>query len=189
MPASPSGTTLMTHFLFSADGLTRGGDAITRGLGTSVAWLTAVMAIVTTAIVLLRMVLGSGSIGAQESLTYMHALIIMLANAYTLGADGHVRVDIIYRRLNELQRAWINALGTVLFLLPFALFTVLISWDYVAASWQVMETSSDAGGIPAVFLLKSLLVINGVLLILQGLVELLRNLQLITYINAGDTSK
>lgn len=156
------------------------GESITVGLGRAVAWLTALMAIVTTGIVLFRF-FDLGSISAQESLTYMHALVIMLASAYTLSADGHVRVDIFYRHCSASQKAWVNALGTVLFLLPFALFTVLISWNYVAASWHVREASIDAGGIAAVFLLKSLLLANGGLLFLQGLVELMRSLHALTF--------
>lgn len=154
---------------------------ITAGAGKSVAWLTALMAAVTAAIVLLRLVFASGSLGAQESLTYMHALVIMLASAYTLQEDAHVRVDIFYRRFSACQRAWVNLLGTTLFLLPFAVFTVFICWDYVAASWRIREASVDAQGIPAVFLLKTLLLVNGVLLGLQALAELGKHLNSVIY--------
>jgi TRAP-type mannitol/chloroaromatic compound transport system permease small subunit len=164
-------------------------EFFTKGLGASVAWLTGLMAAVTAGIVLYRLLLGEGSIAVQESLMYMHALVIMLASAYTLSADGHVRVDIFYRRYRPVQRAWVNACGAVLFLLPFTLFTVMISWDYVVASWQVKETSTDAGGLPAVFLLKSLLLVNGGLLTLQGLADLLRNLLTITFDQTSDATQ
>lgn len=75
-------------------------EAVTRGAGRSVSWLTAAMAVVTTAVVVLRLSFGVGSVGTQESLTYMHALVIMLASAYTYSADAQVRVDIFYRRMN-----------------------------------------------------------------------------------------
>lgn len=160
---------------------TQSFEAVTIRIGLTVAWLTAIMALMTCAVVMVRIVFSSGSIAAQESVTYMHALVIMLASAYTLATDGHVRVDIFYRHFSELHRAWVNALGTLLFLIPFASFTLFICWNYVAASWRVGETSLDAGGIPAVYLLKSLLLINGFLLLLQALADLMRNLNIITH--------
>lgn len=149
--------------------------------GKSVAWLTAIMAITVTLIVLLRTLLGVGAIAAQEAVTYMHAVVIMVASAYTLKEGGHVRVDIFYQRFCSLRKAWVNALGTVFLLLPVAVFMVVISWEYVCASWAIGETSADAGGIPAVFLLKSLIIVNGVLLIIQALADLAQQLLTLTY--------
>lgn len=179
----------MPYFSLLCRTTTTLGESITRRLGTSVAWLTALMAVVTAFIVLSRLLFDVGSLGVQESVTYMHALVIMLASAYTLSADGHVRVDIFYRHYDPCRRAWVNAIGTVLFLLPFALFTMLISWDYVVASWRIREASIDAGGIPAVFLLKSLLLANGGLLFIQALAELMRSLHTITYHTDKDTHR
>lgn len=155
------------------------GNRISVGVGQTVAWLTALLALTTAAVVAMRL-MQQGSIGLQESLTYMHALIIMAAGAYTLAEDGHVRVDIFYRRFDVVKQAWVNALGTVFFLLPFAVFTVLISWQYVASAWSIRETSADAGGIPAVFLLKSLILCNGSLLIVQALAELAKHISTLT---------
>ncbi len=156
-------------------------ESLTVGIGKAVAWLTAVMAVTVTAIVIGRAFFDAGAIALQESVTYMHALVIMLASAYTLRDNGHVRVDIFYRRFSPVNRAWVDALGAVLLLLPLAIFIVVISWDYVAASWRVRETSADAGGLAAVFLLKSLIILNGVLLALQALAEISRNLITLTF--------
>lgn len=156
-------------------------NCITTTIGKSVSWLSLLMAIVTAAIVIMRSIFDIGSVGAQESLIYMHALIIMLASAYTYKEDGHVRVDIFYRRFTPTQKAWVDVLGCTLLLLPLAIFTIAISWEYVASSWSVLETSSDAGGIPAVFILKSLLLINGFLLALQSIAEITRNLVTLTF--------
>jgi TRAP-type mannitol/chloroaromatic compound transport system permease small subunit len=65
-------------------------------------------------------------------------------------------------------------LGTVLFLLPFALFLVYVSWDYVAASWSLRESSKEPGGLPGVFVLKTLIPLCGALLALQGISNGLR---------------
>lgn len=161
-------------------------SAFSVSLGKGVAWLTALMAVTTTVIVITRTLFNSGSVAMQDSVTYMHALVLMCASAYTLSSEGHVRVDIFYRRYSAVQKAWLDALGAVLLLLPFCAFTVAISWQYVASAWAIREASVDAGGIPAVFLLKTLIPINGALLALQGMAELMRQLATLTYVRDHD---
>lgn len=139
------------------------------------------MVTVVSAVVLVRAALDTGSVAAQELVTYLHAALFMLCLAYTLKEDGHVRVDVFYRRMNKTNRAWINALGAVLFLLPFSLFLLFISWDFVTRSWEIGETSSDAGGLAVVYALKSLIPLAAVLLALQALGEIVRNLLVLTW--------
>lgn len=160
--------------------LFRGLDGLTVGIGKTIAWLTVVMVITTTGIVAYRHLFEAGSVGVQESVTYMHALIIMLASAYTLRENAHVRVDIFYRRFSVVQRAWVDLLGSVLFLLPLAIATIFLCWEFVTTAWANKEGSADAGGIPAVYILKSLLLINGIMLALQALAETCRNLCTLT---------
>jgi TRAP-type mannitol/chloroaromatic compound transport system permease small subunit len=140
-----------------------------RVLGKGVSWLTLGMVSLTFVIVLLRYGFNLGWIWLQESVTYLHASVFMLATAWTLQDDGHVRVDIFYRDADPRRKAWVNLLGTLLFLVPLCLFLVIVGWEYVAASWQLLEGSREAGGLPLVFLLKSLLLLLPVLLLLQSL--------------------
>lgn len=151
-------------------------DRVTETVGRLAAWLAVAMVLVTCWIVLNRYVFDTGSVAVQESLTYLNALLFMLAAAYTLRHNGHVRVDIFYSPASARYRAWVNLLGSVFLLLPVSLFIIIISWDYVAASWRIREQSGDAGGLPWIYLLKSLIPLMGALLILQGLAEFLRNL-------------
>lgn len=134
------------------------------------------MVVVTFYIVLTRYVFNSGSIAVQESIIYLNALLFLLTAGYTLKHDGHVRVDIFYGPASPRYKAWANLLGGLLLLLPVAVFILWASWDYVAAAWRIRETSPEAGGIPYVYLLKSLIVVMAVLVILQGVAEILRNL-------------
>ena len=143
-------------------------------LGRSVAMLALFMAILTVVIVVLRYVFDIGSIALQESVLYMHATLIMLGLAYTLQTDSHVRVDIIYARLRPNTKRLINLCGHVLFLIPFAIFLIVYSWDYVLASWRVQESSPEVGGIPGIYLLKSLIPVSATLLILQSMCEIAR---------------
>ncbi|HKK22358.1 MAG TPA: TRAP transporter small permease subunit [Pseudohaliea sp.] len=158
-------------------------DRFTDICGRGLAWLVAAMALLTAAVVLLRYGLELGSIAAQEAVTYLHATLFMLGAAYALKNGAHVRVDIFYQRFTPRTRAWIDSLGAIVFLLPLCAVIGLGSLAFVAQAWSVHETSADAGGIPAVFLLKTLLPLMAANLALQGLAEVLRNALTL----AGDT--
>ena len=150
-------------------------DIFTDRSGRLLAWLVLAMALLTTFVVVLRYGFSSGSIMAQEAVTYMHGCLFMLGTAYALKSGAHVRVDIFYRNFSARGRAWVNSIGGIVFLMPLCVFIGFASWNYVAESWFILETSPEPGGIPAVFLLKSLLPLMAVNLFLQGLAETLRN--------------
>jgi TRAP-type mannitol/chloroaromatic compound transport system permease small subunit len=150
-------------------------DQFTEKGGKLLAWLCLAMALLSCLVVLLRYGFSIGSIAMQEAVTYMHASVFMLGAAFTLKHGGHVRVDIFYRRLSQRGCAWINSIGAIVFLLPFSLFLIAISWQFVTAAWAINEGSADPGGIHGVFLLKTLIPVMGLQLLLQGLAELLRN--------------
>lgn len=149
-------------------------DSFNQAISNTVSWLTVLMVFTMFFIVLLRYAFNIGSILAQESITYMHGLIFMLAIAHTLKINGHVRVDIFYQRWGEKGQAVVNLIGSICLLLPVCIFIAYISSEYVAASWAIQEGSREAGGLDAVFLLKSLIPAAAVLLLLQGIAEILR---------------
>ena len=150
-------------------------DTYTEKTGLLLAWLCLGMTLVTCTVVLLRYGFGIGSVAAQESITYMHATLFMLAAAFTLQRNGHVRVDIFYRRLSARNQAWVNSIGAIVFLLPFSVFIAFMSWQFVGEAWAVREGSQDPGGIHAVYLLKTLIPLMALNLFLQGLAEVFRN--------------
>jgi TRAP-type mannitol/chloroaromatic compound transport system permease small subunit len=150
-------------------------DLVNAWVGRLVAWLAVAMVLVTFLVVVLRYGFDQGSIALQESVTYMHAMLFMLAAAYTLQRDGHVRVDIFYQGFSRRGRAWVDLLGTLVLLIPVCLFILASSWGYVTESWAVHEGSREAGGLPYVYWLKTLMVLMPLLLLLQGVVWLLRN--------------
>lgn len=142
--------------------------------GRAVSWLTLAMVVVTFLVVLLRYAFNTGWIALQESISYMHALVFLVGAAYTLKHNGHVRVDIIYQNLSKRGQAWIDFLGHIFILLPVMLFIFWISWDYIALSWNVFESSNEAGGLPGIYLLKSAILLMSVLLIMQSVALLLK---------------
>lgn len=143
--------------------------------GRAVSWLTLLMVLTTFIVVVLRYAFDIGWIALQESVTYMHALVFLVGAAYTLQRDEHVRVDIFYSRCSPDTRAWIDLFGATFLLLPFMLFMSWVSWEYVIDSWGVMEGSREAGGLPGVYLLKSLILVLAALLSLQALAQVGRN--------------
>lgn len=150
-------------------------DAFTLRSGRILAWLTLFMALFTAGIVVLRYGFGIGSIVGQEAVTYFHGALFLLGAAYALKTGAHVRVDIFYRDFSPRKKAWVDSLGGIIFLLPLCAFIIGSSWDYVSESWRMLEVSAEPGGIPAVFILKSLIPLGAINLALQGIVEVLRS--------------
>lgn len=164
----------MTQTTPQFEALAKRLERVNEWAGHAVAWLTLAMVLVTFAVVVLRYAFNLGWIAMQESITYMHATVFLIGAAYTMKREGHVRVDIFYRKLGTRARALIDLLGAVMLLLPVCLFIAWISWEYVVASWTLWEGSREAGGLPGVFLIKTLILIMTALLVLQGIAQILR---------------
>jgi TRAP-type mannitol/chloroaromatic compound transport system permease small subunit len=154
--------------------------AINELTGKAIAWLTLMMMLVTFSVVLLRYMFDLGWVAMQESVVYMHATVFMLGAAYTMKHQGHVRVDIFYQRFTVKTRAWVDLIGTLLLLFPVSIFIAWMGWEYVVDAWRVHEGSREAGGLPGVFLLKSLIILMPTLLIVQGLAMLIEQILIIT---------
>lgn len=153
-------------------------DRFSRLTGKVTAWLTLLMVVVTTIIVVLRYVFDAGFIWLQESVTWMHAAVFMLGASYTLLHEEHVRVDIFYRSMDETRRAWVDFLGVLIFLLPLCIYLAYAAWDFAGASWSIRESSREPGGLPypLIPVLKSVVVLMPVAVALQGTSLLLRSL-------------
>ena len=161
------------------DRLLTSTEAFIDWSGRTVSWLSLLLVLVTFIVVVLRYVFDSGSIALQETTTYFHATIFLVGMAYTLQHNAHVRVDIFYNRFSRQGQAWVDLCGALFLLLPFMLFISWISWEYIVDSWSVMEGSREAGGLPGVFLLKSLILVMTSLLSLQALTQIARNIETI----------
>lgn len=150
-------------------------------LGVVVAWCVPVMAVTVCAIVVLRYGFSTGAIAAQESVQYLHAALFMLGAAVTMGADQHVRVDVFYRRFTPRQKAWVNTLGHIIFTLPLCALIGVSSFGYVLDSWSAFETSPEPGGLPLVYVLKTLIPAMAVLLALQAVAQVGRGVNVLCH--------
>ncbi len=153
-----------------------GLQAFTQLIGKTSRWFSLAMVIVTCLVVILRYLFDYSSIAMQETVMYLHASLFMLGAAYTWQQQGHVRVDVLYHKWPQAIQQRIDLFGTLFLLLPTCLFLIYISWDYVLMAWQYGEKSHEAGGLPFVYLLKTLIIILPSLLIIQAISNVLSSL-------------
>ena len=149
-------------------------DRLNTAIGRAASWCALAILLIGFAVVLLRYVLGLGSIWLQESILYAHAALFLLAAAWTLKQGGHVRVDVFYADASPRAKAWVDLVGVLLLLLPFCLAILWFSLPYVTRSWAILERSRESSGLPLVFLLKTLIPVFAVLLALQGVAQAIR---------------
>jgi TRAP-type mannitol/chloroaromatic compound transport system permease small subunit len=150
-------------------------ERVTAAIGRTAAWLVIIVVALEFALVVARYLFSLGSIWASETVIYAHAALFLLAAAWTLQGNGHVRVDIFYADANPRTKALVDLIGAVVFLLPFAAALLWLSTPYAARSWVIFERSQEASGLPLVFLLKTLIPVFALLMGLQGGAQIIRS--------------
>ena len=149
-------------------------DRLVAAAGRTVMWLCLFIVLMQFAVVLMRYALGIGRVWIAESIMYAHAALFLLAAAWTLQQNGHVRVDVFYSRASERGRAIIDLLGALFLLLPFTAVTMYFALPYAARSWAILERSRETSGLPFVYLLKTLIPLFALLMGLQGVSQAIR---------------
>jgi TRAP-type mannitol/chloroaromatic compound transport system permease small subunit len=144
-------------------------DGLNDRIGRGVAWLTLAMVAVTFLVVVLRYAFSLGWVWLQESYVWLHGIVFMVGAGYTLLHGGHVRVDIFYRPGSPRYKAWVDLFGSLLMLLPIIVMVAWVSADYILPSWAKLEESREAGGMPGLYLLKTMIWFFCALVGLQGL--------------------
>ena len=150
-------------------------DGVNRAVGLTVRWLALGVVLLQFGIVVLRYLFGFSFIFLQEGVIYGHAALFMLGAGYAALVDEHVRVDIFYARLAPRRRALVDLLGSAFLLLPSMTVLLVVTWPTVRNSWAILEGPISVGGIPASFLLKSLIPAFCVLLLIHGVSSIIRN--------------
>lgn len=154
-------------------------DRVNGAIGRAVSWLALLMVLIAAGNALLRYAgrfVGHNlsSNAALEAQWYLFSAMFLLASAWTLSADRHVRVDVLYGRLSARAKAGVDLAGTLLFLLPFCCLAIWVTFPGVAESWRLLEGSVDPGGLPR-YPVKSLLLLGLYLLVLQGIAQAIRH--------------
>lgn len=144
-------------------------DTLNDWVGRGVAWSTFIVVMVVFIDVVMRYVFRISFVFVQELEWHLFAFIFLMGAGATLLKDGHVRVDIIYQRLSDKARAWINFIGVIFFLIPGCYLIIVTSSKFVYNAWSVMEGSPDPGGIPYRYILKACIPAGFILVLLQGI--------------------
>ena len=155
-------------------------DSINEKIGQAISWLTLILVLVVCYDVLIRYFLKNSVVAIQEIEWHLFAVIFLISAAYTLKHDRHVRVDVFYAKLSEKKKAWIDFLGSLVFLIPFCFLAIWSSKIFVKLSFNLRETSPDPGGLPARYILKTAIPLGFLLLLLQGISLAIKSLSAIT---------
>ncbi len=145
-------------------------------VGNLFAWTTALMVVVICIDVLLRYFFSFSFIWITEVEIYLFALSFLFGSGYALKHEKHVRVDVFYEGWSPVRKAWVNLLGSILFLMPWCVVSILACWKYASFSYGFRESSPQAGGLPALYILKFCLLLGFVFLLIQGVAMILRSI-------------
>lgn len=144
-------------------------DKINEVTGSVVSWFSAVLVLIICLDVAMRYLFDFTLIWIIELEIYFYALLFLLASGFALKHDRHVRVDVFYSKMSDKNKAWVDLIGTTIFLLPWCLIIIWVSANYSYFSFLIQERSPQPGGLPALYILKFSMTVGFILLALQGL--------------------
>lgn len=148
-------------------------DLISQFIGRKVSWIVLLAVLVSCANAISRYAFSISSNAWLELQWYLYGAVFMLASAYTLQRNEHVRIDVIASRWSKRTRDWLDLICHVAFLLPFCVLMVWLSWPWFMRSFNSGEYSSSAGGL-IIWPAKSLVLIGFLLLLAQAISEIIK---------------
>lgn len=151
-------------------------DALTRGVGRVVAYFMVATVMICFVTVYLRYALGIGFVWLQESYVWTHVAAIMFGSSFAMLQGGFVRVDMLYNKMTVRGKAWVDLIGTIAFMAPFLWMAAVSGWSFFLSSWRMNERSAYESGLPAIYLLKGTILIFVVLVGIQGIAIVCRNI-------------
>ncbi|MDB6179190.1 TRAP transporter small permease subunit [Paracoccus sp. Z330] len=155
--------------------LSRGIDRVNTIIGRNASWLILLAVFVSAINAIIRKMFSISSNAWLELQWYLYGGAFMLAAAYTLLENEHIRIDIIYGRWSRRTQHWIDLLGTMLFLMPFSLLMIWLVYPSMMTSWRTHEISMNAGGL-LIWPAKAILLVGFCLLFLQGISEFIKKI-------------
>jgi TRAP-type mannitol/chloroaromatic compound transport system permease small subunit len=160
------------HFLL---GLSRGIDRITAAIGFTVSWFILAAVLISAANAVVRKAFDMSSNAWLEAQWYLFSAVFLLAAAYTLQRDDHIRIDVVSGMLSRRVRNWIDLFGHFFMLTPFVALMIYHAIPFVTTSYKQQESSSNAGGL-IVWPAKALVLAGFALLAMQAVSEIIKRI-------------
>lgn len=151
-------------------------EIINLFVGMISSYLVLLLIVLISLSVALRYLFSIGFTWLQDLYIWIHAFIILLGVSYTFNKDGHVRIDVLYRKLDELTQKKINFFGSIFFGLPICYFLIFKGYNYFLRSFLIDENSKEAGGLPNLFILKFFIFLMGLLLLFEMINKIIKYL-------------
>lgn len=149
-------------------------DKLSTWLGHAFSWLIMALTLLITWEVFSRYVLDHPHPWAFDVMIMMYGSMFMMAGAYTLSKNGHVRGDVLYGFFPPRLQAGLDLTLYILFFMPGVFALAWAGYFYAAESWAIKEISNITSDGPAVYPFKTIIPLAGGMLLLQGVVEILR---------------
>ena len=150
-------------------------DAINEKIGLAISWALLLAVLICSGNALVRYIFNSSSNAWLEIQWYLFGAIFLLASAYTLKRNEHVRIDVVVGRFSKRTQVWIDVFGFIFFLLPATLLILYFAVPFAYESIRNQEVSSNAGGL-IIWPAKTLIPVGFFLLTLQGISELIKRI-------------
>lgn len=149
-------------------------DAFVRGIGNAVSWVWILLVAVIVINVVARYAFGQGRIEFEELQWHLYAIGFLIGLSYCIQNDSHIRIDIFQERFQPRTKAWIEVLGIVLFLIPYAAVVLIYAPSFIEYSFRMSEISSAPGGLPYRWAIKSVMFLAYLLILIAALSRLSR---------------
>jgi len=153
-------------------------DRVIDRIGQLVSWISLLLILLICVDVIMRYFLNTSKIWMVEMEWHLFSVLFLLGASYTLLHDKHVRVDLFYENYSPQRRRLVNALGILIFAIPWCLIILTSSWDYALNSFSFREGSPQPGGLPARYIVKSIIFCGYFLLLVQALSILIKSIVL-----------
>lgn len=150
-------------------------------LGHFFSWFSLACVLVCFTVVVMRYAFSMGYVWMQDLYIWLNAMMFMGMAGYVLFSNSHVRVDIFYRPAVRRRKAWVDLFGCIVFIIPFLAVLSIWSWPYIQRSWRILEGSSNYGGLPGLYILKSFILVFVFVVALQALAMILRSILVLAH--------
>ena len=157
----------------------RSVDRLNEVVGKTMIWLILIVVVISAGNAVVRYAFDWSSNGLLEIQWYLFSAVFLLSAGYVLNKNEHIRIDVIAGRLSARTQNWIDVFGILVFLLPMAIMTAYLSWPVFMLAWHSGEVSANPGGLIR-WPVRLLMPIGFVLLLLQGLSELVKRIAFLT---------